>query len=130
MIVGCFSSPPVRAAAVNIGEVDVPARRRTRLSEEYPVAPCTRPSDQVADAGPSRAARWGAHSALRQGSTTSLALLLGSLAGAAGAQALPDDPLQRRCWTEHVAQRTAVDLREPTAVRFANLRHGDTSDGS
>ena len=41
------------------------------------------------------------------------------------AEALPDDPLQRRCWVEHTAQCTAVDLRTPTAVRFANLRNGD-----
>ena len=47
------------------------------------------------------------------------------LAQSATAQALPEDPQQRRCWTEHTAQRTAVDLRTPTAVRFTNLRHGD-----
>jgi Domain of unknown function (DUF4399) len=46
-------------------------------------------------------------------------------AGGARADPLPDDPLQRKCWTEHTAQRTAVDLRSPTAVRFANLRNGD-----
>ena len=40
------------------------------------------------------------------------------------AQGLPDDPLQRRCWLDHTAERTVVDLREPTAVRFSNLRHG------
>ena len=58
-----------------------------------------------------------------------LAALAGALAAfaafVASAQALPDDALQRRCWNEHTAQRTAVDLRTPTAVRFANLRHGD-----
>ena len=55
-----------------------------------------------------------------------LALLaLGLAALSTSAVALPDDPLQRRCWTDHTAQRTAVDLRTPTAVRFANLRHGD-----
>ena len=44
----------------------------------------------------------------------------------AAADALPNDPLQRRCWTEHTAQRSGVDLRTPTAVRFTNLRNGDS----
>jgi len=44
----------------------------------------------------------------------------------AGAQALPEDPQQRRCWVEHTAERTVPDLREPTAVRFSNLQNGDT----
>ena len=48
------------------------------------------------------------------------------LALSAAAQALPDDPQQRRCWLEHTAERTAPDLREPTAVRFSNLQNGDT----
>jgi hypothetical protein len=39
--------------------------------------------------------------------------------------ALPDEPLQRRCWLDHTAARTMVDLREPTAVRFSNLKNGD-----
>lgn len=50
---------------------------------------------------------------------------LAVLAGSVRATALPDDPLQRRCWSERTAQRTAIDLRSPTAVRFANLRNGD-----
>jgi hypothetical protein len=57
-------------------------------------------------------------------STVALALLVAT-ALPGRAQPLPDDPLQRRCWSEHTAQRTAVDLRTPTAVRFANLRNGD-----
>lgn len=52
-------------------------------------------------------------------------MLLCVAGAAAQAQALPDDPLQRRCWTEHTVQRSAVDLRAPTAVRFTNLRQGD-----
>jgi hypothetical protein len=40
--------------------------------------------------------------------------------------ALPDEPLQRRCWLEQTAMRTAVDLREPTSVRFSNLKNGYT----
>ncbi len=42
------------------------------------------------------------------------------------AQGLPDDALQRRCWLEYTAERTVVDVREPTAVRFSNLKHGYT----
>ena len=53
-----------------------------------------------------------------------LGLLVAGLAGAAQAQGLPDDALQRRCWLAHTAERTGVDLREPTAVRFSNLRNG------
>lgn len=39
---------------------------------------------------------------------------------------LPDEPLQRRCWLEHTGARTTIDLREPTAVRFSNLKSGYT----
>lgn len=46
------------------------------------------------------------------------------LCSGAMAQALPDDPLQQRCWLGHTNERTAADLREPTAVRFTNLRNG------
>ena len=56
------------------------------------------------------------------GMATTLALLLVT---SASAGPLPDDPQQRRCWLENTAARTAVDLREPTAVRFSNLRNGD-----
>lgn len=55
-------------------------------------------------------------------------LLCAGLAASSGAiaDALPDDPLQRRCWLESTTARTAPDLREPTAVRFVNLRNGDS----
>jgi Domain of unknown function (DUF4399) len=49
-----------------------------------------------------------------------------TLAWAAGAQGLPEDPQQRRCWLAHTSERTAPDLREPTAVRFSNLQNGDS----
>jgi hypothetical protein len=39
---------------------------------------------------------------------------------------LPADPLQRRCWLAHTAERTTVDLRDPTAVTFSNLKNGMT----
>jgi Domain of unknown function (DUF4399) len=66
---------------------------------------------------------WVASAAWR----TALALSLGlGLCVGATAQALPDDPLQRRCWLDHTSERTVPDLREPTAVRFSNLRNGDT----
>lgn len=35
-------------------------------------------------------------------------------------------PLEQRCWQRHTAERTAVDLRDPTALRFSNLRSGFT----
>ncbi len=55
-----------------------------------------------------------------------VALTAATLASAQTASsALSDDPLQRRCWLDHTAARTAVDLREPTAVRFSNLKNGD-----
>ncbi len=52
------------------------------------------------------------------------ALVGGMLATSAWGQALPSDPLARRCWLSYTAERTAVDLREPMAVRFSNLRSG------
>lgn len=51
------------------------------------------------------------------------ALLLASAAAALAAP-LPRDPLEQRCWLEHTRERTRVNLREPTAVEFANLRDG------
>lgn len=58
--------------------------------------------------------------------TTSIgALLAGLLAAAAAplaAQTLPEDPLQRQCWLQHGIERTALDAREPTSVRFTNLK--------
>jgi Domain of unknown function (DUF4399) len=32
--------------------------------------------------------------------------------------------LEQRCWQRHTRERTKVDLREPTAVYFSNLRDG------
>lgn len=49
---------------------------------------------------------------------------LALLCGVAHAEPLPTDPLERQCWLSHTAQRTAVDLREPVAVHFSNLRTG------
>ena len=43
---------------------------------------------------------------------------------AAWAQAAGDEALQRRCWQTSAAERTAVDLREPVAVSFSNLKNG------
>lgn len=47
-----------------------------------------------------------------------------TLAHAAWGQSLPADALAKRCWLSHTAERTAIDLREPMAVRFGNLRDG------
>lgn len=44
---------------------------------------------------------------------------------AAGALPLPDDPLERRCWLSHTAERTRAEMREPVSVHFNNLRAGD-----
>ena len=52
---------------------------------------------------------------------TLLLLLLGSGASAAP---LPRGDLERQCWLRHSRERTHVDLREPTAVYFSNLRQG------
>jgi Domain of unknown function (DUF4399) len=43
---------------------------------------------------------------------------------AAWAQAATDEALQRRCWQSTTAERTAVDLRDPVAVSFSNLKNG------
>lgn len=40
------------------------------------------------------------------------------------ANPLPSNELEQRCWLQHTRERTAVDLREPTAVSFTNLRDG------
>lgn len=40
------------------------------------------------------------------------------------AEPLPSDPLERSCWLSRTGQRTAVDLREPVAVHFSNLKNG------
>lgn len=52
-------------------------------------------------------------------------LLALSLAGlAAQAAPLPRDELERQCWLRHTRERTRIDLKEPTAVHFSNLRTG------
>jgi Domain of unknown function (DUF4399) len=38
------------------------------------------------------------------------------------AQNAADDALQRRCWQTTTAERTAVDLRDPVAVSFSNIK--------
>lgn len=43
----------------------------------------------------------------------------------AAAAPLPQDELERSCWLRGTAERTRVNLREPTLVDFSNLRHGD-----
>jgi Domain of unknown function (DUF4399) len=55
------------------------------------------------------------------GLPATLALLSGVAVHAA---TLPDDPLEQRCWLQHTRERTAINLREPTAVEFSNLRDG------
>lgn len=52
-----------------------------------------------------------------------LALLTLSTAAATAAP-LPRGELERQCWQRYTRERTRVDLREPTAVHFSNLRHG------
>ena len=37
---------------------------------------------------------------------------------------LPSNELEQRCWLSHTRERTRINLRETTAVEFANLRHG------
>ena len=61
---------------------------------------------------------------LRTAAVRCLSVLAFGFSAGAIAQALPDDPQQRRCWLAHTAERTTVDLREPTAVRFTNLKSG------
>ena len=53
-----------------------------------------------------------------------LCLLTLATAGPALAQTGASDPLGRRCWQSYTAERTALDLREPVAVSFTNLRQG------
>ncbi len=49
---------------------------------------------------------------------------LGGIVAAAQAGPLPSDELERSCWLRYTAERTRVNLREPTAVEFSNLRSG------
>ncbi|MDM4766136.1 DUF4399 domain-containing protein [Pelomonas sp. SE-A7] len=51
-------------------------------------------------------------------------LALASVSPAGRADTLPAGALEKRCWLAHTSERTAVDLREPTAVSFSNLRNG------
>lgn len=51
-------------------------------------------------------------------------LLATGLACTAAAAPLPRGDLERACWARYSGERTRVNLREPTAVEFANLRHG------
>ena len=50
-----------------------------------------------------------------------LALVLPALAHASP---LPRGDLERQCWQRYTRERTRVNLNEPTAVNFSNLRHG------
>ncbi len=43
-----------------------------------------------------------------------------------GQTAATEEALQRRCWQATAAARTAVDLRDPVAVSFSNLKNGYT----
>jgi Domain of unknown function (DUF4399) len=55
------------------------------------------------------------------------ALLIAAVAGtcaAAAAANLPADETERSCWLKHTRERTRVNLNEPTAVDFSNLRNG------
>jgi hypothetical protein len=55
----------------------------------------------------------------------SAAILLALTAfGAAAAEALPADPLERECWQRSSYERTHPRLVEPTAVDVTNLRDG------
>ena len=54
-----------------------------------------------------------------------LLALLCLLNAPAAAMPLPTGELEQRCWAKHARERTRVDLREPTAVTFSNLRDGD-----
>lgn len=53
-----------------------------------------------------------------------LGAVLWVLAGHALALALPQDEMERSCWLRHTAERTRVNLREPTLVDFSNLANG------
>ena len=55
---------------------------------------------------------------------TALAGLALSLATVARSEPLPKDELERNCWQRYTAERTRVNVREPTWVDFSNLRHG------
>ena len=52
-------------------------------------------------------------------------VLLLAAALPAVAAPLPQDELERSCWQRFTAERTRVNVKEPTVVDFSNLRHGD-----
>ena len=54
------------------------------------------------------------------------AAVLLPLAQAVWALPLPPGEEEQRCWQRYTRERTQVNLREPTAVDFSNLRDGDT----
>lgn len=60
----------------------------------------------------------------RPARTMLFGLMLGAAANGALAAGLPEGALERRCWLQHTRERTQVNLREPTAVEFSNLRDG------
>lgn len=60
----------------------------------------------------------------KAGAVPLLALLMSLGAVQTRAAALPSGELEQRCWLSHTRERTRVNLRETTAVEFANLRNG------
>lgn len=55
---------------------------------------------------------------------TSIGLLSAALADTALAAPLPKGDAERACWQRYTRERTRLDLKEPTAVSFTNLRNG------
>lgn len=55
---------------------------------------------------------------------TSIGLLATALADTALAAPLPKGDAERACWQRYTRERTRLDLKEPTAVSFTNLRNG------
>lgn len=55
---------------------------------------------------------------------TSIGLLAAALADSALAAPLPKGDAERACWQRYTRERTRLDLKEPTAVSFTNLRNG------
>ena len=53
-----------------------------------------------------------------------LGLLLAATAAPAPAAPLPKTDAERACWQRYTRERTRLDLKEPTAVGFTNLRNG------
>jgi hypothetical protein len=51
-------------------------------------------------------------------------LLLAIMTSAAQATALPKGDAERACWQRYSRERTRLNLKEPTAVSFFNLRNG------